>query len=118
MINALLLTGCSQVTEYFYSKDTVSLPGSATKLMPRSTGDNDWGFHSFFRSGWSRFYLKWYEDFLPSARDLCPKTVTLLDSIPSVHGAMFTMLARSRCWLATVPLGPRDTEFRSMLYLC
>jgi hypothetical protein len=118
VINALLLTGCSQVTEYFYSKDTVSLPGSATKLMPRSTGDNEWGFHSFFRSGWSRFYLKWYEDFLPSARDLCPKTVTLLDSIPSVHGAMFTMLARSRCWLATVPLGPRDTEFRSMLYLC
>jgi len=47
VINALLLTGCSQVTEYFYSKDTVSLPGSATKLMPRSTGDND-GFPFVF----------------------------------------------------------------------
>lgn len=53
---------------------------------------NDWGFHSFFRSGWSRFYLKWYEDFLPSARDMCPQTVSLLNAIPSVHGAMFTML--------------------------
>jgi len=53
---------------------------------------NDWGFHSFFRSGWSRFYLKWYEDFLPSARDMCPKTVAILDSVPSVHGAMFAML--------------------------
>ncbi len=64
---------------------------------------NDWGFHSFFRSGWSRFYLKWYEDFLPSARDLCPKTVALLDSIPSVHGAMFTMLHR-RCRLDVLML--------------
>src|SRR3569832_623294 len=39
-----------------------------------------------------RFYLKWYDDFLPSARTLCPKTVELLNSIPSVHGAMFAML--------------------------
>jgi beta-hydroxylase len=54
--------------------------------------NNDWGFHSFFRSGWKRFYLKWYEDFLPSAQQLCPKTVALLQSIPNVHGAMFTML--------------------------
>src|SRR5262249_46158539 len=38
------------------------------------------------------FYLKWYEDFLPSARALCPKTVDILNSIPNVHGAMFAML--------------------------
>jgi beta-hydroxylase len=54
--------------------------------------NNDWGFYSFFKSGWKRFYLKWYDDFLPSARTLCPKTVELLNSIPSVHGAMFAML--------------------------
>ena len=30
--------------------------------------NNDWGFYSFFKSGWKRFYLKWYDDFLPSAR--------------------------------------------------
>jgi beta-hydroxylase len=54
--------------------------------------NNDWGFYSFFRSGWKRFYLKWYEDFLPSAQQLCPKTVALLQSIPTIHGAMFTML--------------------------
>jgi len=54
--------------------------------------NNDWGFYSFFRSGWKRFYLKWYEDFLPSAQQLCPKTVALLQSIPNVHGAMFTIL--------------------------
>ena len=54
--------------------------------------NNDWGFYSFFKSGWKRFYLKWYDDFLPSARSLCPKTVELLNSIPSVHGAMFALL--------------------------
>jgi beta-hydroxylase len=54
--------------------------------------NNDWGFYSFFKSGWKRFYLKWYDDFLPSARSLCPKTVELLNAIPSVHGAMFAML--------------------------
>jgi beta-hydroxylase len=54
--------------------------------------NNDWGFYSFFKSGWKRFYLKWYDDFLPSARSLCPKTVELLNAIPSIHGAMFAML--------------------------
>src|SRR3954471_2850684 len=54
--------------------------------------NNDWGFYSFFKSGWKRFYLKWYDDFLPSARSLCPKTVEILNSIPTVHGAMFAML--------------------------
>jgi beta-hydroxylase len=54
--------------------------------------NNDWGFYSFFKSGWKRFYLKWYDDFLPSAHALCPQTVELLNSIPSVHGAMFAML--------------------------
>ncbi len=57
-----------------------------------ATGKNDVGFDSFFKYGWKRFYLKWYEDPLPSARELCPRTVALLESIPSVHGAMFAML--------------------------
>jgi beta-hydroxylase len=57
-----------------------------------AAGNNDWGFYSFFKSGWKRFYLKWYDDFLPFARTLCPKTVELLNSIPNVHGAMFAML--------------------------
>ncbi len=57
-----------------------------------STGHNDLAFHSFFRLGWKRFYLKWYDDPLPSAEQFCPKTVELLKSIPSVHGAMFAML--------------------------
>jgi beta-hydroxylase len=58
-----------------------------------SEGYNDWGFNSFFRTGWKRFYLKWSDDSLPSAKRLCPKTVALLESIPNIKGAMFATLA-------------------------
>ncbi len=57
-----------------------------------ATSYNDVGFNSFFRSGWKRFYLKWYEDPLPSAEALCPQTVALLKRVPLVHAAMFTLL--------------------------
>lgn len=57
-----------------------------------AAGYNDLGFNSFFKSGWKRFYLKWYDDFLPSARNLCPRTAELLAGIPSVHAAMFALL--------------------------
>jgi len=57
-----------------------------------ATGYNDLGFNSFFRSGWKRFYLKWYGEELASARQACPRTVELLSRIPSVKGAMFASL--------------------------
>ena len=57
-----------------------------------AAGYDDIGFNSFFRSGWTRFYLNWYGDFLPSARSLCPETSALLASIPSVRAAMFAVL--------------------------
>lgn len=53
---------------------------------------NDLGFNSLFRSGWKRFYLKWYDDPLPSAQALCPETVALLARVPAVHAAMFALL--------------------------
>jgi beta-hydroxylase len=53
---------------------------------------NDWGFNSFFRTGWKRFYLKWYDEPLASASAMCPKTVALLSRVPSVHAAMFAFL--------------------------
>ena len=57
-----------------------------------STGLNDVGFNSFFRAGWTRFYLKWYDDYLPSANKLCPKTVEILKRTPSIKAAMFASL--------------------------
>ena len=57
-----------------------------------ASGHTDLAFHSFFKSGWKRFYLKWYGDMLPSAEQLCPKTVELVNKIPSLNAAMFAML--------------------------
>ncbi|WP_462379005.1 aspartyl/asparaginyl beta-hydroxylase domain-containing protein [Pseudomonas sp. Marseille-QA0892] len=54
--------------------------------------DNEAGFGSFFKRGWKRFYLTWYDGPLPSAQQLCPKTVEILQQVPSVKGAMFTLL--------------------------
>jgi len=53
---------------------------------------NDAGFNTFFKRGWKRFYLKWYGDAHPSARELCPVTSELLSQIPSVKAAMFAEL--------------------------
>jgi beta-hydroxylase len=57
-----------------------------------ASGYNDIGFNSFFRTGWARFYVKWYGEDLPSARALCPRTVELLAGIGSVKAAMFASL--------------------------
>ena len=45
---------------------------------------NDLGFNSFFKTGWKRFYLKWYDSAHPSAAELCPKTTALLKTLPSI----------------------------------
>jgi beta-hydroxylase len=57
-----------------------------------ATGHNDLGFNSFFNKGWKRFYVKWYGEPLPSAQAACPKTVALVESLPSVNAAMFALL--------------------------
>ena len=61
-------------------------------MVRAASGYNDLGFNSFFRTGWKRFYLKWYDAPLPSAEQLCPQTVSLLNQVPLIHGAMFAML--------------------------
>jgi len=55
-------------------------------------GLNDAGFNSFFKTGWTRFYLKWYGDPLASALRQCPKTLSILQQVPSVKAAMFASL--------------------------
>jgi beta-hydroxylase len=34
---------------------------------------NDLGFNSFFKTGWKRFYLKWYDSAHPSAAEFVQK---------------------------------------------
>lgn len=53
---------------------------------------NDAGFRTFFRTGWKRFYLKWYDDPVPSAQALCPRATELVNTIPSLNAAMFALL--------------------------
>ena len=54
--------------------------------------NNDAGFNSFFKAGWKRFYLKWYDASHSSAAILCPQTHALLQRIPSVKAALFAEL--------------------------
>jgi beta-hydroxylase len=60
--------------------------------IKKSDTFSDIAFNTFFKRGWKRFYLKWYGDFMPSAKELCPKTVELVQSIPSVNAALFALL--------------------------
>ncbi|WP_293500643.1 aspartyl/asparaginyl beta-hydroxylase domain-containing protein [Roseateles sp.] len=60
--------------------------------IKKSDKYNDAGFNSFFKTGWTRFHLKWYGDAHPSARELCPVTTALLQRIPTVKAAMFAAL--------------------------
>ena len=62
------------------------------ELIKGSDKYNDMGFNSFFRRGWKRFYLKWYDDFHPSAKKHCPQTIELIKNIPNVKAAMFAVL--------------------------
>lgn len=59
---------------------------------PAENSYYDIGFRTFYKYGWSKFYLKWYGYTHTSAQNLCPKTVELLKKVPSVNGAMFSIL--------------------------
>lgn len=65
------------------------MSGGAIKA---AEGHSDAGFHSFFKTGWKRYYLKWYGKPHASALETCPKTVELLQSIPGIKAAMFATL--------------------------
>lgn len=62
------------------------------QAIKASENYDDLGFNSFFKTGWKRFYLKWYGASLVSAERRCPHTVALLEQIPCVKAGMFAML--------------------------
>ena len=43
----------------------------AMQKIKAAEQNNDAGFNSFFKTGWKRFYLKWYDAGHPSAERLC-----------------------------------------------
>lgn len=65
--------------------------GYATKI------NKDLFFSNIADQHWKKFYLKWYpmdteRQCLEDARALCPQTTALLESLPEVHMAMFSIL--------------------------
>lgn len=54
---------------------------------------NDQFFTTIADKGWKRFYLKWYTASCdPLAQKLCPQTCALLQKMPNVKLAMFSIL--------------------------
>lgn len=74
----------ARALHYSRSFETLNHPGKAAHY--------DLGFHSFHKYGWRKFYLKWYGCQHKSAERLCPRSVALLNNIPSINGAMFSIL--------------------------
>jgi len=51
------------------------------------------GYNSFEKGGWRMYPIKWYADTCgPAAVRTCPQTCAVMDSIPAVRSAMFTVL--------------------------
>lgn len=65
---------------------------AALRRIKASEKNDDAGFNSFFKHGWKRFYLKWYEESPRSAAQYCPRTVELLQRVPCIKGALFAEL--------------------------
>jgi beta-hydroxylase len=55
----------------------------------------DIGFRTFYKYGWTKFYLNWYGYTHESAQRTCPKTIEILSKVPQVNGAMFSVLPPS-----------------------
>jgi beta-hydroxylase len=71
---------------------TLALAVDAAQKISAAPNYSDIGFNSFFKTGWRRFYLKWYDAPHPSAQSLCPVTTRLLQDIPGIKAAMFAQL--------------------------
>lgn len=59
---------------------------------PNSDAHYDLGFRTFYKYGWSKFYLTWYGYTHNSALRMLPNTVNLLNNVSCVNGAMLTVL--------------------------
>jgi beta-hydroxylase len=58
----------------------------------RSVGYYDAAFRTFAATDWKTFYLKWHGSPYRSARRLCPETVRILERVPGIRAAMFSIL--------------------------
>jgi beta-hydroxylase len=61
--------------------------GYASKIK-----DDSIFFNEIADDGWKKFYIKWYGPILDKAFELCPITVKLIQQLPEVKSAMFSIL--------------------------
>jgi beta-hydroxylase len=66
--------------------------GLEASVAVGAPGYYDVGFRTFYKYGWSKFYLCWYGYTHPSGLRACPRTQELLARVPSINGAMFSFL--------------------------
>jgi beta-hydroxylase len=64
----------------------------AYRMAGTAVDIDDANLGAFLEKGWNYFFLKWYDATPPSARQLCPQTFALLQSIPSIKVATFAEL--------------------------
>jgi beta-hydroxylase len=64
-----------------------------TGVFQRAPAVDEPGYNTFEKGGWRLYPLKWYtKECGPTAVRACPKTCAVMDSIPAVRSAMFTIL--------------------------
>src|SRR5581483_2221337 len=64
-----------------------------TGVFQRPPSVDEPGYNTFEKGGWRLYPLKWYTDQCgATAVKACPKTCAILDSIPAIRSAMFTVL--------------------------
>jgi beta-hydroxylase len=64
-----------------------------TGVFQRPPAVDEPGYNTFEKGGWRLYPLKWYtKDCGRTAVETCPKTCEILNSIPAIRSAMFTVL--------------------------
>lgn len=62
-------------------------------VFNRAPAKDEPGYNTFEKGGWRLYRLKWYSrECDASAKAACPQTCAIVDSIPSVRSALFTVL--------------------------
>jgi beta-hydroxylase len=64
-----------------------------TGVFQRRPAIDEPGYNTFEKGGWRLYPLKWYaKECRRSAQEMCPETCAVVDSVPAIRAAMFTVL--------------------------
>src|SRR5699024_730865 len=75
------------------NRETIRDEALALYQMGHIKAKDDLPASSFYKDGrWVSFYLKVYDSDIPSARELAPKTLALLEQVPNMNLALFAVL--------------------------